>query len=843
MENFKLQENSQVVEVTNQIFKIFDILKREKISSDEYQIILLFLSLYKEGILSKEIILNQNDIYQKIRKNIEEFDKKSTRQYFPIFKNFEDVLSSISLRGLNSIIEIITSVDKDNLSNNYHLIFDAILYRIVESQGRQGGMFILPSEIASFICNLANPGENSKVYNPFAGLASFGIYMDGTQNYLAQELNLHTWALGALRKIAYSKKDNFQYVCDDSLQNWPNKSQKFDLIIANPPFGMRLETHNNGIEPKVRTLEQFLIKRGIDSLNSKGKLIALLPQSFLFSGAYDKELREQLIKEDLIDTLISLPGGLLLNTGIPLLVLFINKEKKTPGKVRFVDAKNFIISKNKRDKILDEDELLKTLLNNDKDLESVKTDQKLNHHDLLDASNNFNHIDNESIRIITNDQIIKNDYNLNVSRYFEEDIEGVKLKNILKTYKHSKVESPVNGKKISISDLQNDNLDFKLDINKVEDSTLNKSFFRQVSKSCILVSKIGTLLKPTYFEFSGTPIFLNNNILAFELNYQTVDIAYLINELHSDYVQKQLDAYRQDIAIPHIRRDDLLEVVVKLPSIKEQKAKVQGLLEVTKKIKALETKKKLIEQGKSYSHYNELASLKHALGRPRQNILAWTDNLLDFFSKEEISIKDLNKSFSDFYERDISAVLKEIKNDVNYMTALLEKEEEDLKVKKSNETIIPLSEINKIVKNISDNGLKFKIKKLLLEGRELKERGVCGDKTLFKRLIDNLLTNADKHGFEHKNVGNEVVFELKEVDNFLTIEVRNNGKPFPKNFGRDKFITKHKTTNSKLGFGIGGYDINYVATEFENKDWELILNQDPIYPVKFKFQFPIRLIN
>ena len=105
------------------------------------------------------------------------------------------------------------------------------------------------------------------------------------------------------------------------------------------------------------------------------------------------------------------------------------------------------------------------------------------------------------------------------------------------------------------------------------------------------------------------------------------------------------------------------------------------------------------------------------------------------------------------------------------------------------------------------------------------------------------MTNANKYGFGDKAPENEVVFELKEIDDFLSIEVRNNGKPFPKNFERDKFVTKYSTADSKSGSGLGGYDIHRIATEFSNPEWELILNTDPIYPVKFKFKFPIKMIN
>ena len=110
-------------------------------------------------------------------------------------------------------------------------------------------------------------------------------------------------------------------------------------------------------------------------------------------------------------------------------------------------------------------------------------------------------------------------------------------------------------------------------------------------------------------------------------------------------------------------------------------------------------------------------------------------------------------------------------------------------------------------------------------------------------MLDNILTNANKYAFDKKSTGNEVVIDLTEVDDFLSIEIRNNGKPFPKNFNREKFIAKYSTADVSNGSGLGGYDIHRIASDFNNPDWILSLNEDPFFLVKFKFQFPIKLIN
>jgi type I restriction enzyme M protein len=818
MKEYKLEDIMPVKAIEKQVWRMFDILRGNSISSNDYHIILLFLSLYKDDQISKEFLFKEG------LKNIDEVrvlsdknSKKPEHDYSKIIESFNSSLLNIRNRGFKELIDSLFQIDKVILKQNFSEIFDFTLYRITQSQGRSGGEFIQPIELTRFICALADLPEKSKVFNPFAGLASFGVFLDQSQDYFGQELNQKTWALGALRIMAYQRPGTSHYICDDSILHWPKEDEKFDLVVANPPYGMRLSQQYKEVEPGIRTVEQFLIEKGMNSLNNKGKLIALLPQGFLFRGLNEQRLREHLIEEDLIDTIISLPGGLLLNTGIPLIVLVINRDKKLRGTVRFIDAKNFVESKGPREKIL-----------NDYRLNSIVHGSRQN---------------SDEVRIISNNQIREFDYNLNVPRYFQKHIEGVKLRDIIEHFRGKSNHQIKEGKQIRIRDLKDDKVDFKLDLSSLEEKEFRIPRLRLIDESCLLLATRWRTLKPTLFKFSKTPIFLYHDILSFKVNEKIADTAYLINELQADYVLEQLESYRLGGVMPMIRRDDLLKIVIKLPSLKEQRAKVQGILELSDKISILQRERNALAHGKDVSQFNEFASLKHTLGRPRQNILDWTDNLIHFLSNKSEGFGALNKSFLDFYETDILSALKEIKRDVNFMTDVLEKGENGFVVEEYENMIISLSDINSVINELSNNGFNFKVKKLLLKGEKLKERGIQGNRILLKTLIDNLLTNAHKYGFLQKSAGNEVVFELKEIDDFLSMEVRNNGTPFPRNFDREKFITKYSTADSKSGSGLGGYDINRIAAEFSNPEWDLLLNEDPIYPVKFKFQFPIKLIN
>jgi len=818
-----LDKLSAIEEINTKIWSVFEVLRIEPIVPDDYYVILLLLSAQKDDLLAIDFLSDKKDPKPVIIEKINN-DNKLFAEYKPILEVFKPILKRISDQALVKIITILGSLNQKILAKNFPDIFDRVLYRISESQGKLGGEFIQPVELTRFICALANVPENSRVFNPFAGLASFGVYLDQGQEYFGQEINQKTWALGTLRIMAYDRPGVSEYIFDDSILHWPDHSEKFDLILANPPYGMRLNQKYREIEPDMRSIEQFLIEKGTNSLNEKGKLIALLPQGILFRGMSEQRLRQQLIEEDLIDTVVSLPGGLLLNTGIPLVVIVIDKDKKMPGKVRFVDAKKFVESKSPREKVL-----------NDYRLSSI-----------VNGSNK----DSDTIKIIDIEQIREFDYYLNVSRYFQKQIEGIRLKEMVENVRGRRNDFPEEGKMIRIGDLKDDKVDFKLNLSEVEDTKLTRPHLRLIDESCLLLATRWKTIKPTFFEFQDKPIFLNPDIVSLKVNEAIVDTAYLVNELHSDYVQEQLDSYRLGTTIPFIRREDLHEVIIKVPSLIDQqrsidlqKAKMKGIIELSDRIKNLQKERNALAHGMITSQFNEFASLKHTLGRPRQNILDWTDNLIHFLSEKHEGFDKLNNAFQEFYESDILSALQEIKRDVNFITEVLEKGENGFLVEEFDKTFISLTEINNLIAELSSISFNFKLKKFLLKGEKMKERGIQGNKILLKTLIDNLLTNAHKYGFDLKREGNEVIIELKEVEDFLSMEVRNNGKPFPKNLDREKFITKYSTADVESGTGLGGYDIHRIAIEFNNPDWELNLNMDPIYPVKFKFQFPIKLVN
>ena len=139
--------------------------------------------------------------------------------------------------------------------------------------------------------------------------SSFNVFLSQCQNYLGQEENQKTWALGKLRLMAYGKSKNSIYDYDDSINNWPNSSNKFDLIISIPPIGFDLRPQK--IRGKsihtYRRVGQLLLERSTENLSPTGKVITIVPLSFLQRSHGKERILKSLIEKDLNETIILLP--------------------------------------------------------------------------------------------------------------------------------------------------------------------------------------------------------------------------------------------------------------------------------------------------------------------------------------------------------------------------------------------------------------------------------------------------------------------------------------------------------------------------------------------------------
>ncbi len=817
-------DKQRVEFLTNQVWKSINIL-RGVLPVEHFHVYLFLLSAYYDRIIKKEFLDEGNDyqrlIYQAL--DLKPGYSELMDVYFPIINN-------IPRRNLGHLLDQFSWLDSNMPEFNFDEIFDNLLFKLADAQGKYSGEFLLPEEISSFVMEIADVPRQAKIFNPFAGLASFAIHLDNAKGYYGQEIKESTWALGMLRLMRQMKSSLFDYQNEDSIKNWPQQNN-FDLVVANPPFGMkidpRIQLFDSGIEsldynPKVNKIfgrfsaEQFTIIKGLQSINFDGKVICVTSQGILFRESGEREFRKYLVEEGLLDTIVTLPGGLLRNTGIPICIIILTRKRNSEGLIRMIDASNFVIKENKRNKTLDVKGLLEEINSNNK-------------------NNIFRYVHTSLVR--------ENNYNLNIRRYFINDFRGIRLVDVLKKYKGNRVgrNQHISGKFVKASNLKDDDISYQLDTDELKDKELSFTSIK-IDSDCILVSLRWKSLKPTLFKYSGIPIYIGMDILALipYNDHHEVVPNYLINELRSSNVLKQLEAYQNPGAIKSLKTSDFFELKIEIPSVEEQRAKVRGILELSEKFNLLQKERNALAHGHQVTSFDEFASLKHSLGTPRQNILSNAKSMIRFFENNDSdAFNEVKELYNKRYDTNLVDDLIQIKDDVNHISTILEKGENGLILANFDLKAISIQEIDKALKATKRNRGNYKPQYKELPSAEISGKAIKANMTLFKILIDNILSNADKYAFKSKDNANQLIIELKATEDILELEIRNNGISFPNNFNKDKFIAKFSTTSMDKGSGLGGYDINRIANYFKNPDWELDLNNDDIFPIIFRFSFPI----
>jgi len=317
--------------------------------------------------------------------------------------------------------------DEDVIGN----VYEYLLERFASGAGKKAGEFYTPGQVSRLLARLLDPKKGDTICDPACGSGSLLIKV-GTQAderdfaLYGQESNGTTLALCKMNMFLHGM-DNFRIEWGDTLRNprliEDDKLQKFDIVVANPPFSLdkwgelqekddkgRTTTigetdpflrFTRGIPPKSKGDYAFILHMIETAREGSGKVGVVVPHGVLFRGGAEGKIRTALIQENLLEAVIGLPQNLFFGTGIPTAILIFNKGK-TSSDVLFIDAaREFDDGKNQNRMTVEHlDKILKTF-------EEKET------------------IDRYSYRA-TPQEIADNDYNLNIPRYvdtFEEEEE------------------------------------------------------------------------------------------------------------------------------------------------------------------------------------------------------------------------------------------------------------------------------------------------------------------------------------------------------------------------------------------------------------------------------------
>ncbi len=320
------------------------------------------------------------------------------------------------------------STDTDILGDAY----EYLIGEFAAGSGKKAGEFYTPQPISNILSQIVTldsqepkTGKKKKLTNVLDFACGSGSLLlnvrkqlggDGIGKIYGQEKNITTYNLARMNMLLHGVKDSeFEIFHGDTLTNdWgllnemnPAKKLQCDAVVANPPFSYRWEPNealgedfrfkSHGLAPKSAADFAFLL-HGFHFLSDEGTMAIILPHGVLFRGGAESRIRTKLLKDGHVDTVIGLPANLFFSTGIPVCILVLKKCKKYDD-VLFINASEHFEKGKRQNRLRD-----------------GKNGEP---NDIQKIVESYQHRTEEArySRRVGMDEIEKNDFNLNISRY------------------------------------------------------------------------------------------------------------------------------------------------------------------------------------------------------------------------------------------------------------------------------------------------------------------------------------------------------------------------------------------------------------------------------------------
>jgi type I restriction enzyme M protein len=324
------------------------------------------------------------------------------------------------------------STDSDVLGDAY----EYLIGQFAAGSGKKAGEFYTPQTVSTILSRIVtldsqdpSTGKKNKLNRVLDFACGSGSLLLNVRKQMGphgigmiygQEKNITTYNLVRMNMLLHGLKDTeFEIHHGDTLENdWdilnemnPAKKLQCDAVVANPPFSYRWTPNeamgedfrfkNHGLAPKSAADFAFLL-HGFHFLGDEGTMAIVLPHGVLFRGGAEARIRTKLLKDGHIDTVIGLPSNLFFSTGIPVSILVLKKCKK-PDDVLFINASEHF-EKGKRQNVLRPEDIDKI----------VDTYQ-------------YRREEERYSRRVSMEEIGKNDYNLNISRYVSTTVQEAEV--------------------------------------------------------------------------------------------------------------------------------------------------------------------------------------------------------------------------------------------------------------------------------------------------------------------------------------------------------------------------------------------------------------------------------
>lgn len=330
-------------------------------------------------------------------------------------------------KSIKALINLFADLDMVALQKS-DVLGDAYEYLIGQfamESGKKAGEFYTPRQVSEIMAQIAAKNSNiQSIYDPTVGsgslLLTVGKHLSKEVqkdlSYYGQEKNTATYNLTRMNLLLHGVRPEKMTVRNgDTLSHdWPedpsqaNVGVQFDAVVMNPPYSLK-DWNKAGLKVSDPRFEiagtlppdskgdfAFLL-HGLFHLGTNGTMAIVLPHGVLFRGGSEGDIRQRLLEKNQIDTIIGLPSGMFTNTGIPVIVMVLKKNRPVGEPVLVIDASRGFVKVGKQN-VLQEKDIAK----------------------IVDTYSSRNEIEGYS-HLATHEEIIANEWNMNIPRYVEAD--------------------------------------------------------------------------------------------------------------------------------------------------------------------------------------------------------------------------------------------------------------------------------------------------------------------------------------------------------------------------------------------------------------------------------------
>ena len=365
-----------------------------------------------------------NNIESSARGTASEDDVKGLFDDFTIdnkLGNTVDERNEKLVKLLNAIGDLNFGDYSENKIDLFGDAYEFLMTMYASNAGKSGGEFFTPQEVGELLARIVIMDKTSvnKVYDPCVGsgglLLKFAKIL-GKENvregFFGQEINLTTYNLCRINMFLHDiNYNNFSIERGDTLihpAHW--NDEPFDAIVSNPPYSLKWVSNENpilinderfapaGVLAPKKAADLAFTMHMLSWLSPKGTAAIVEFPGVLYRGGAEQKIRQYMIDNNFVDTIIQLPLDLFFGTSIATCILVL-KKNKSDNNILFVDASEEFVRNTNKNKLSEEN--INNIINLLKDRKSVENKSYL----------------------ATYDEVKENDYNISVNSYLKSNNE------------------------------------------------------------------------------------------------------------------------------------------------------------------------------------------------------------------------------------------------------------------------------------------------------------------------------------------------------------------------------------------------------------------------------------